>query len=963
MLPGALAPQTGEFPALSLIVRAVLTATLSTSLLTTGAHASEDAGRPGGPGLVASAVARLRSDADNPVRVHEDRSGLVDFVGTPSGHGVPARTTAASPVGIARNHLDRYAAMFGGKASSFVATSTRRSPTGGSVVRFRQQVDGLPVFGGEVVLTQAPDGALTSMLGHTSGASGAPAATASVDLARRNAVTVTAKAHQLPSTGLQVSGGAQWLYDASVLGQQSRGASRVYRFEVGNGSSVRELVLVDAATARVLLHSNQVAEALDRQVCDGQNQVNAASVCAYAAPTARSETAPASAIPDVNQAFDLTGATAEMYAEIGGLDLTTLIGLGGGSYPKRLASTVRYCDIPGNDPTCPMQNAFWSGTQMFFGDGYAGADDVVGHEMTHGVIDKFSQLFYFHQSGAINESIADVMGEILDHRNLTAADASDDWQLGEDIPGGALRSLADPTEFGQPDKMTSPLYDPDDSLADNGGVHTNSGIGNKTAYLISQGGTFNGVTVPGIDAADPTLTKTATLYLETIQRLTSGSEYDDLARVLQQSCADLAAASTAGFTATDCSSVAAATQATELTRSPTVHGAARPADAPSTCPAGTTKQVLFADPENGNGFFANSLWLRAPNPSAGVPSNATSGVGSWFAFDPDPGNFGDPDASSLGLTDAIPIPAGQKTYLRFNQWRLFEWTPGTTPSYADGGFVKLYVDPGTPTGVVQDSANLPWENGPQQPVSLGRTVPQTGFGGDSRGWTGSRVDLSGFAKHSVRPIWWVIGDHSGSSLGWFLDDIEIYSCPGIAPPVPTLVGASGAVGTATVRWSPPAASGAVVTGYQVTLAGRAPVVVAATVRSHTFTGLSSSSRPSISVRALGTSGVQGPPAVALVKGVALTIRASPIRLTATRRLTLTGRLADASTKAPLAARRLVLQLRKPGSTSFSTLKTLSSRSDGSYAYTFTTRRGTTYRATYAGGPGLMGVISKTVKVG
>ena len=53
---------------------------------------------------------------------------------------------------------------------------------------------------------------------------------------------------------------------------------------------------------------------------------------------------------------------------------------------------------------------------MFYGQGYASADDVVGHEMTHGVIEHNSDLFYWGQSGAINESLADIMGEIVDHR-------------------------------------------------------------------------------------------------------------------------------------------------------------------------------------------------------------------------------------------------------------------------------------------------------------------------------------------------------------------------------------------------------------------------------------------------------------------------------------------------------------------------------------------------------------------
>ena len=50
--------------------------------------------------------------------------------------------------------------------------------------------------------------------------------------------------------------------------------------------------------------------------------------------------------------------------------------------------------------------------------------------------------------------------------------------------------------------MTSPNWDSGDIFDDNGAVHANNGVGNKTAYLISQGGSFNGQTVTGIDTGD-----------------------------------------------------------------------------------------------------------------------------------------------------------------------------------------------------------------------------------------------------------------------------------------------------------------------------------------------------------------------------------------------------------------------------------------------------------------------------
>ncbi len=90
------------------------------------------------------------------------------------------------------------------------------------------------------------------------------------------------------------------------------------------------------------------------------------------------------------------------------------------------------------------------------------------------------------------------MGEIIDHRHPGRGDSPHSWVLGEDLPIGAIRSMRDPLRFGQPDSMTSRRYARGD--VDNGGVHTNSGVGNKTFYLISQGGNSTGQTITGSTA-------------------------------------------------------------------------------------------------------------------------------------------------------------------------------------------------------------------------------------------------------------------------------------------------------------------------------------------------------------------------------------------------------------------------------------------------------------------------------
>ena len=129
-------------------------------------------------------------------------------------------------------------------------------------------------------------------------------------------------------------------------------------------------------------------------------------------------------------------------------------------------------------------NAYWNGQQMVFGDGdgnvfspLGSGLDVVAHELTHAVTQYTANLVYSDQSGALNESYSDVFGVMVDR---------DDWLMGEDVytphtSGDALRSLSNPTLYGQPDNMSNYV----NTTRDNGGVHTNSGIPNKAAYNIA----------------------------------------------------------------------------------------------------------------------------------------------------------------------------------------------------------------------------------------------------------------------------------------------------------------------------------------------------------------------------------------------------------------------------------------------------------------------------------------------
>ena len=568
------------------------------------------------------------------------------------------------------------------------------------------------------------------------------------------------------------------------------------------GPAFHRLLLVDDRSGAVVQDLDLV-EQVNRVVCDDANAPDTTDVPCKA-NFARTEGDPPSPVKDVNDAFDLAGVVSTFYRQIGGIDLTKLLGVDEGTHLS-LSSTVRYCDFALPPAFCPYQNAFWNGAAMFYGEGFASADDVVGHEMTHGVISHNSDLFYWGQSGAINESLADIMGEIVDHRHPSPGDSPHSWALGEDLPIGAVRNMKDPGRFGQPDTMTSRRYARGE--ADNGGVHTNSGVGNRTFYLISQGGKQAGQTVRGIDG--PSLRKSATLYLDVIQHLVSGSDFADLGTVLDGSCHALVRHHKVGMTGADCRNVHRATLATRLRTTPP--RAKQPPDAAMTCPRGAGPVRVLFDSEKGapaSKFDAGSTWLRAPrlSPSAfpQVSANATSGRRSWFSIEPQ-----DPGVSSLTM-HPVALPAGRPAYLWFQQWRFLDSATrfdGTQDNF-DAGTVE--VADATRGRRPKPAEKLNWVNGPHDKIFDGFENPapgRIGFSRDSRGYVASRLSLRRYAGHATSPQFTMITDNNSTDIGWYLDDIRVYTCGrGPVPRSTPRISGAATVGTrltaSTGHWSP-----------------------------------------------------------------------------------------------------------------------------------------------------------------
>jgi Zn-dependent metalloprotease len=179
---------------------------------------------------------------------------------------------------------------------------------------------------------------------------------------------------------------------------------------------------------------------------------------------------PTDADPEANQVYDNLGQVFDYYADTFGRDSYDDSG-------AELIASINFCENPGT----PTRNAYWDGTQMKFGDGYAASLDVTAHEITHAVTNLTADLEYQCQSGALNESMSDIFASNVD---------SDDWEIGEDLPGGALRDMANPANGDppQPAHVDDFVEMPNDGspFNDNGGVHYNSGIPNHAYYLMVQ---------------------------------------------------------------------------------------------------------------------------------------------------------------------------------------------------------------------------------------------------------------------------------------------------------------------------------------------------------------------------------------------------------------------------------------------------------------------------------------------
>jgi bacillolysin len=685
--------------------------------------------------------------------VADPKTGITRFVGfdTPALVNLPANLAPLRmpAEAAAAQHLSNYAELFGlrDSASETRTIKHRVGENGRLMTRFQQHYKGIPVIAGELIVNQTALRQLTSIGGKISPDLGLdttlviPAEQAQ-DIARQ----AMAKWYQLPEEEFLVPAPELSIYDSRLISPHADPIALVWRMDVPTKGlrPINEFIVVDAKTGVISLHFNQVPYAKNRLTYDGNNTtaLPGTLVCNESNHTC------SGGIQDAVFAHVYAGKTYDFYATNFGRDGIDNAGM-------TIISTVRHCET---GYPCPYANAFWDGSQMAYGQGYSVAEDVVAHELTHGITSRESNLFYYYQSGAINESFSDIFGELVQQSDPSGTvTPATKWLLGEDLSIGAIRSMKNPTSYNNPDKMTSGFYNL--TGTDNGGVHTNSGIGNKSAYLMADGDTFNGKTVVGLG-----LTKVAKIFYEVNSNLLiSGSDYLDLYNALYQACQNLVG--TAGIVADDCQQVRNATDAVEMNLQP----AAGYNPDTSVCPVGQAANNVFFD-----GFESGSTnWTFVGTPSKWFADAGLAVSGGPFAKTGSKALFGRGDLSylidaSAQMVNPIAIPTNAS--LRFDHAFHFN-----DASY-DGGIVEYSIGA---SGVWTQLPNLVDGKGYYGVISSSYGNPLGGksaFSGISHGYVSTRFDLSSLAGQSVKFRWRLGTDNSVVSSGWWIDNLQVYTC-------------------------------------------------------------------------------------------------------------------------------------------------------------------------------------------
>ena len=387
--------------------------------------------------------------------------------------------------------------------------------------KVRQTISDIPVWGGEAIVHLNPNGSLFAI---TDDLKESIAVNINPSFSEKKAISIAKRMYY----------GSQFLTDAPVadlwIVRAEDGDHLAYRVQLRREDesvdTAMPVIFIDAQTGREIFRYDNLQTASGTSLYSGTVTITTSSVGStyYMEDLSRSigtfdsrnSTSSVYRFSDTNNIWNSTSQRAAVDAHYGAAKVMDyyqakhgrdgIDGNGGPGYYSAAAnssiglisSKVHYSNR--------YNNAFWNGSYMTYGDGDGSTFtplvtlDICGHEMTHGVTERTAGLVYSGESGALNEAVSDIFGAMVER--YATGESSDTWKIGEDAytpgtSGDALRYMNDTHRGGDPDHYSERYT----GSADNGGVHTNSGIPNYAFYLLAKGGSPHlGGSMTGIGA-------------------------------------------------------------------------------------------------------------------------------------------------------------------------------------------------------------------------------------------------------------------------------------------------------------------------------------------------------------------------------------------------------------------------------------------------------------------------------
>lgn len=390
---------------------------------------------------------------------------------------------------------------------------------------YQQTIDGIPVYAAQLALHQR-NNQIYSLTGNI--ATEREVMRGPLDEAGAKKIALEAAGKET-SAALKAESAEEVVFNSMAMGL-SDDASNYLSYAVTVESATPEVVygkkfIVNTTSGDILFTEEVVRRALDRRVYN----CNQSLTCTQG----RFENQGAAGNADIDLAYDTFGSYYNYFATTFERD----------AWDNQGAPMIGYIDI--GDQTCP--NAWMTRGKIYVCRGMV-AKDVISHELTHAMDQVTAKFTYAFQSGAIDESMADIFASAIDNN----------YTMGETSQLGIIRSMEDPASRGQPDRLFSPNYWC--RAEDYGGVHKNGGILSKAFMLMTKGGSFNGCTITAIGPEKAR----GLMYKALANYMTPTTNYKDVYNAVLQSCTDIYGSEAAN----ECIQARNSMRATEMDQQP-----------------------------------------------------------------------------------------------------------------------------------------------------------------------------------------------------------------------------------------------------------------------------------------------------------------------------------------------------------------------------------------------------------